>query len=76
MLRPLALLCGLLASAALLPDDALAAKRKRLAAAQPHAVTRVVCGVTGCQAVPAGCRAEGRYSGKGGIVYVVICPKR
>ena len=75
MRRLAAALIGLLAFAIALPDDALAAKRKRVAAErQLHGQWRVVCGVTGCQDVQPGCRVEGRYSGFG-VVYVVTCPK-
>ena len=76
MLRLAAALFALLAFAIALPDDASAAKRKSVAAErQPlHSQWRVVCGITGCQDVPPGCRVEGRYSGFG-VVYVVTCPK-
>jgi hypothetical protein len=77
MPRLAALVCGLLAFAILPADDAPAAKRKRVAAERQPLDNkwRVVCGITGCQDVPPGCRVEGRYSGFG-VVYVVTCPRR
>ena len=55
------------------PANAAASERhKTRVAAAPQFI---VCGMTGCFAVPPGCRHEMRRSGRG-VVAVVICDRR
>jgi hypothetical protein len=69
-MKPLIIVCGLLAYATLLPQDALAQQYNQ----SQRPSTGMVCGHNGCQQVPPGCRWIGRQSGSN-VVYVVVCPE-